>query len=314
MACSPAKTRSIGSSHTGMTIAVRTSGSIGALRVVGVWRSAKRSRPRSRMKKPRVAVQKPIEIQPKSAPKKQRDDDLEPGAALVGENVDHEPGGDDARNQNQTAEQQAAPPRQRQPREGAPLLAGRPPVRLAVLVARQRRGGAVPRRFDAGAQAPPAQAVGPHRTAPQARCGAKVAVLADGTGQPRQRLLLRTAGQRHAQPPIGKAVGSVALGSRPAGTTTVPTRAPPPASPRARRDTRWSPDASPPSPPRRAPARRSAREPRRERPGTPRRARRPLSSPATGARPAAGRSPPTACRARSQSSLRHGMDSRIDHV
>ncbi len=73
IARSPANTRSTGSSEMGITMAVSTpsawiaggSPPEGSRLVI-----AKRSRRRTRVRKPSMAVQKPIEIQPKRAPKK----------------------------------------------------------------------------------------------------------------------------------------------------------------------------------------------------------------------------------------------------
>jgi len=69
IARSPAKTRSTGSSQIGMTIAVSGSAGSSLRAAPSVRVMANLSRRKSRRKKPKSAVQNPIEIQPKSAPK-----------------------------------------------------------------------------------------------------------------------------------------------------------------------------------------------------------------------------------------------------
>ena len=96
MARRPAKTRSTGSSQIGITIAVRARGI--DRRRPGRPRSfviAKRSPPRSSTAKPNSAVQKPIEIQPNSAPNTIDDRDLEPGPPWSGSTLAMKPLGDD---------------------------------------------------------------------------------------------------------------------------------------------------------------------------------------------------------------------------
>jgi hypothetical protein len=86
MAFRPAKTRSTGSLQIGITTAVGMDGPSTGGAVSGWSRlvMAKRSRFRASVQKPRRAVQKPIEIQPKRAPKKIMMAISSPSAPLCG--------------------------------------------------------------------------------------------------------------------------------------------------------------------------------------------------------------------------------------
>ena len=136
---SPAKTRSTGSSQIGITIAVRVPGSIGASGST-LASIEKRSRRRSSSSKPSTAVQKPIEIHAKSAPKKIAMASSRGVSPLWGSTLVMNGEATTARRDDEQREQQPAPARDADPGHAAAPLPGRGP-RGAGLRACAARGG-----------------------------------------------------------------------------------------------------------------------------------------------------------------------------
>ena len=75
------------------------------------------------VKKPNTAVQKPIEIQPKSAPKKMTMASSTQDCPWCGRHAQHEAAGDDRRQPDEDQEQDAAAAGLADPRQAAALLA-----------------------------------------------------------------------------------------------------------------------------------------------------------------------------------------------
>jgi hypothetical protein len=95
----------------------------------------------------------------------------------MGEDADHEPGGDDARNQNQEAEQKTAPNGDPVPRLRAPARFHGSRIWQAVAIRRERIGGANRSSgFEDAEHTSPPQSIRAHRPAGDGRDGTEIAV------------------------------------------------------------------------------------------------------------------------------------------